>query len=314
LLSRPTVNEVLDYRRAIDEKMNSLPFSEEIIPLIELGINHEQQHQELILTDIKHVLSCNPLYPAYQKANLQTNKKSSPLSWKKFPESLVWSGYDGKGFCFDNERPRHRTFLESFELSSRPIACGEFLQFMEDGGYETPGLWLSAGWQQVCNSKWRAPLYWVESKDGWRQFTLSGLKSINPDEPVCHVSYYEADAFARWAGARLPTEFEWELAAAPEPIEGNFAESALLHPICSGNSNSEMFGDVWEWTASPYTGYPGYTPGKNALGEYNGKFMCNQFVLRGGSCATPQSHIRSTYRNFFPPETQWQFSGFRLCR
>jgi ergothioneine biosynthesis protein EgtB len=323
LLSRPSVREVLSYRHDIDEKMESLLLSDiesnkEIFLIIELGIHHEQQHQELILTDVKHVLSCNPLYPAYHEASSGAAKSGTKIFWKKFPEGLVWSGFDGKTFCFDNERPRHRTFLEAFEMSSRLITCGEFLQFIQDGGYRKPALWLSAGWQQVCASRWRAPLYWVESKDGWRQFTLSGLRPVEPDEPVCHVSYYEADAFARWAGARLPTEFEWEWAASHEPVEGNFVESELLHPACIDESSqsglSQMFGDVWEWTASPYTAYPGFSPAENALGEYNGKFMCNQFVLRGGSCATPQSHIRPTYRNFFPPEAQWQFSGFRLCR
>jgi ergothioneine biosynthesis protein EgtB len=325
LLSRPTVSEVLSYRHSIDEQIQNFlrreDFGRDCLSIIELGINHEQQHQELILTDIKHVLSCNPLHPSYKKTSGTPRRRSSaqlPLSWKKFPEGLYWAGFSGKSFSFDNERPRHRVFIESFELASRPVTCGEYINFIQAGGYKRPEFWLSAGWQQVCASNWQAPLYWVKENEEWRQFTLLGLLAVNPDEPVCHVSYFEADAFARWAGARLPTEFEWELAACEETIEGNFVEADNFHPVCaapSGNSSlSRMFGDVWEWTSSSYAAYPGFRTAENALGEYNGKFMCNQFVLRGGSCATPQSHIRAAYRNFFPPETQWQFSGFRLCR
>jgi ergothioneine biosynthesis protein EgtB len=325
LLSRPTVGEVLDYRRYVDEQVRQFllankGFSRESLSVIELGINHEQQHQELILTDIKHVLSCNPLRPRYRQASsrIQPDGGQRPLAWKKFPEGLRWAGFSEKGFCFDNEKPRHRVFIEGFELASRPLTCGEYIQFIEAEGYKRPEFWLSAGWQQACAANLESPLYWIREGGEWRQFTLSGLQPVLPDEPVCHVSYFEADAFARWAGARLPTEFEWELAAEGESVEGNFVENGSFHPVCaepSDNSSlNQMFGDVWEWTSSPYAPYAGYKPAENALGEYNGKFMCNQFVLRGGSCATPKSHIRRTYRNFFPPEAQWQFSGFRLCR
>jgi ergothioneine biosynthesis protein EgtB len=325
LLSRPTVSEVLDYRHYVDEQIRQFlsmdsDVTRESLSVIDLGIHHEQQHQELILTDIKHVLSCNPLRPCYRHASprIKPVAEQQPLVWKRFAEGLFWSGFSGKDFSFDNETPRHRVFVESFELASRPVTCGEYVQFIEAGGYKKPEFWLSAGWQQVCASNWESPLYWTKEDGEWRQFTLSGLQPVFPDEPVCHVSYFESDAFARWAGSRLPTEFEWELAAERQSIQGNFVENGRLHPVCAepaGDSGlNQMFGDVWEWTSSPYSPYPGYKPVENALGEYNGKFMCNQFVLRGGSCATPRSHIRHTYRNFFPPEAQWQFSGFRLCK
>lgn len=324
LLSRPTVAQVLEYRRVIDERVNDLLHSDReaaqgLIPIIELGLHHEQQHQELILTDIKHVLSCNPLYPAYNQ--IETPKRAMSLGpkWDSFPEAIYWIGHGGEGFCFDNERPQHRVFVEAFELAPRPVNCGEYLEFMHEGGYRRPEFWLSAGWQQVCAAGWQAPLYWVRKQGEWWLFTLSGLRPLDEKEPVCHVSYFEADAYARWAGARLPTEFEWEVASANLPINGNFVESGFLHPAPESQDELwrglvQMFGDVWEWTSSPYTPYPGFAPAQNALGEYNGKFMCNQYVLRGGSCATPRSHIRPSYRNFFPPEAQWQFSGIRLCR
>jgi len=322
LLSRPTMAQVLEYRRTIDERMKALARNgpdvlQPLHSVIELGLNHEQQHQELILTDIKHVLSCNPLCPVYQDAIAGTESIPCELGWKQFPEGLYHIGHSGKEFCFDNELPRHRIFIENFEIATRPVNCGEFLKFIEDGGYRRPEFWLSAGWQQVRAVDWQAPLYWSRPNGEWRQFTLSGLRPLDPAQPVCHVSYFEADAFARWAGARLPTEFEWEVASAGLEIQGNFVESGRLHPApvsenCGGLN--QMFGDVWEWTSSSYSAYPGFTPAQNALGEYNGKFMCNQYVLRGGSCATPRSHIRGSYRNFFPPEAQWQFSGIRLCR
>ncbi|NLT66788.1 MAG: ergothioneine biosynthesis protein EgtB [Acidobacteria bacterium] len=320
LLSRPTVAEVMDYRRRVDDRMEAfLQKGGEAVRalayIIELGINHEQQHQELILTDIKHVLSCNPLYPAYGPSG-ERKGEALPQQWKHYPEAIYRFGYQGKEFCFDNELPSHRVLVGSFELATRLVTCGEYMKFIEDNGYRRPEFWLSAGWQQVLAARWQAPLYWIKKDQDWWQFTLSGLRPVEQDEPVCHVSYFEADAYARWAGARLPTEFEWELAAAGIPIEGNFVETGLLHPAATTRSDTpaQMFGDVWEWTSSAYAGYPGFAPAQDALGEYNGKFMCNQYVLRGGSCVTPSSHIRPTYRNFFQPEAQWQFSGIRLCR
>jgi len=321
VLSRPTLAQVMEYRRHVDEHMRELStkgtaFSS-LAAIIELGINHEQQHQELILTDIKHVLSCNPLYPTYVAAPARERRDAERVAWIGFPEGTRWIGHSGESFAFDNEAPRHREFVDAFELASRPVTNGEYLEFVKDGGYRRPEFWLSAGWQQVRSSGWNAPLYWTEIEGEPYQFTLSGLQPVDLAAPVCHVSYFEADAFARWAGARLPTEAEWETAA-DLPIAGNFAESGAMHPSPAfphrSGSLRQMFGDVWEWTSSSYTPYPGYKPAEGALGEYNGKFMCNQYVLRGGSCATPQSHIRPTYRNFFPPEARWQFSGIRLCR
>jgi ergothioneine biosynthesis protein EgtB len=323
VLSRPTLDQVMEYRRHVDRHMGALlPDGDpcRFAAVIELGIHHEQQHQELILTDIKHVLSCNPLHPVYREAAAQPPMPhAEPLAWRIIPEGMYSIGFDAEGFAFDNESPRHRVFLERFELADRLITNGEYLEFMESGGYRRPELWLSAGWQQVRTCGLSAPLYWLEVDGEPRQFTLSGLRKIEPREPVCHVSYFEADAFARWAGARLPTEAEWEVAAADLPIEGNFADSGLMHPLqvaipSPHGSLHQIYGDVWEWTSSSYSPYPGYKPVEGALGEYNGKFMCNQYVLRGGSCATPKSHIRATYRNFFPPEARWQFSGIRLCR
>ncbi len=322
ILSRPSLEQVMEYRRHVDHHMQSVLSEGARLPglsaLIELGIHHEQQHQELILTDIKHVLSCNPLYPVYAQRAVQPALRAGSAGWRMFPEGVYSIGHEGEGFAFDNESPRHRVFLEEFELADRLVTNGEYMKFMEDGGYRRPEFWLSAGWQQVRTSGWTSPLYWVEIKDEPHQFTLSGLRKVDPHEPVCHLSYFEADAFARWAGARLPTEAEWEIAAIDLSIEGNFADSSLMHPvpvsIPAVGSLHQMYGDVWEWTSSSYAPYPGYNPARGALGEYNGKFMCNQYVLRGGSCATPKSHIRATYRNFFQPEARWQFSGIRLCR
>jgi ergothioneine biosynthesis protein EgtB len=320
LLSRPTLNEVLEYRRHVDRCMISVLEDKDsratTAAVIELGLQHEQQHQELILTDIKHMLSFNPLRPAY--SNVASPKAEPvPTSWSRYEGGLQWIGHEGDSFAFDNVEPRHRVFIEPFELASRPVTNGEFLAFIEADGYERPDLWLSDGWHTVSEQHWRAPLYW-EFRDGaWFVFTLSGMRELRLEEPVCHVSFYEADAFARWAGARLPTEAEWESVSVELPISGNFVEQGLLHPAPgadSGKPPGQMFGDVWEWTQSPYTPYPGFHPPEGALGEYNGKFMCNQIILRGGSCATPQSHIRATYRNFFPPSARWQFSGIRLAR
>jgi len=325
LLSRPGLDEIWNYRRHVERHMSELLADHaggEMPRAIELGIQHEQQHQELILTDIKHVLSCNPLFPVYRDARVAPPVVSRPLEWIEFDEGVRIIGHDGDGFAYDNETPRHRQFVECFTIADRPVNCGEYLEFMDDGGYRQPELWLSAGWQTVCDERWQAPLYWHFRDGRWWQFTLSGLRAVESAEPVCHVSYFEADAFARWSGARLPTETEWEIASDGVEVAGNFADTLWegdtpLHPLAPVErplSHPRMFGDVWQWTASPYTPYPKYKAPHGALGEYNGKFMCNQHVLRGGSCATSKSHIRRTYRNFFPPEARWQFSGIRLAR
>jgi ergothioneine biosynthesis protein EgtB len=320
LLSRPSLAEVHAYRTQVDDALGAwlaeAAPSDPLLDVVRTGIHHEQQHQELILTDIKHVLSQNPLRPSYREAlELPKAQVASPR-FVAFDAGLVEIGHDGDAFCFDNERPRHRAFIHPFELASRPVTAGEYRQFIEEGGYQRPELWLSDGWATVKREGWEAPLYWTREREGWQLFTLSGPRPLTPDEPVCHVSYFEADAFARWAGARLPTELEWELAAASAPTDGNFVESGRCHPgvAQSGDGLRQMFGDVWEWTASAYAPYPGYRAPAGALGEYNGKFMCSQQVLRGGSCATPRSHIRPTYRNFFYPDQRWQFSGLRLAR
>ena len=321
LLSRPTLEEVLAYRRHVDRHLQELlspgaDHGAELCASVELGLHHEQQHQELIVTDIKHMLSCNPLHPVYRERSESSAGESVALVWSSHAGGVHEIGHEGHGFCFDNEEPRHRVIVEPFELASRLTTNGEFLEFIADGGYERPELWLSDAWSVLQARAWRAPLYWERQGAGWFAMTLAGLRRLRPDEPVCHVSYYEADAFARWAGARLPTEAEWEVATAGVPVTGNFAESGWLHPTPAPQTEgpAQLFGDVWEWTQSPYVPYPGYRPPAGALGEYNGKFMCNQLVLRGGSCATPSSHIRATYRNFFPPEARWQFSGIRLAR
>ncbi len=288
---------------------------------LELGLNHEQQHQELMLTDIKHVLACNPMNPIYRAGHFSTDEPPAP-EWVEFDEGLCWIGHDGDGFAYDNEQPRHRTFLEDFQIANRLVTCGEYLDFIHDEGYKRPELWLSQGWNLVNEQGWHAPLYWRQREHEWHEFTLAGMRPLVHDAPVCHLSYFEVDAYARWAGARLPTEAEWEIASAKVPVEGNWADTliaadAAVHPAAGADGNSrpaQMFGNVWQWTASPYVGYPGYRTAAGALGEYNGKFMCNQFVLRGGSCATPSKHIRRTYRNFFPPEARWQFSGVRLAK
>ncbi len=322
-ISRPTVKEVYEFRAWVDRHMLQLLASpgadaDVLLPLIEIGLNHEQQHQELLVTDIKHVLSVNPLRPAYHQPEPLSGVWIPPLNWIEVEEGLYEVGYDGSGFCFDNELPRHRYFLERFALADRLVTNAEFDAFMADGGYDRPELWLSMGWAAREQHRWTSPFYWERHADRWMTYTLGGLRELDPAEPVCHVSYFEADAYARWAGARLPTEQEWEVAARGEPIAGNFADTGLLHPSAyhrtEGVRLHQLYGDVWEWTRSQYSPYPGYAAAPGALGEYNGKFMCNQFVLRGGSCATPQDHIRATYRNFFPPEACWQFTGIRLAR
>jgi ergothioneine biosynthesis protein EgtB len=322
LLSRPSLDEVFAYRHHVDRHMAELLDKEpdldpELCDVILLGLHHEQQHQELVLTDLKHAFGCNPLDPAYRDAPEPEPTAADALAWHAYEEGLFQFGHDGRGFAFDNELPRHRFFLEAFELASRPVTNGEYLEFIEAGGYRQPTLWLSDGWATLQDRGWEAPLYWRRDRAGFTTLTLSGRRALRPEEPVCHVSYYEADAFARWSGARLPTEFEWERAAAALPVEGNFAEDGRLHPgpaVRRADAPVQLFGDVWEWTGSPYVPYPGYRPPAGALGEYNGKFMSNQLVLRGGSCATPRSHVRSSYRNFFYPDARWQFSGIRLAR
>jgi ergothioneine biosynthesis protein EgtB len=321
LLTRPTVAEVFEYRQAVDARMTRLlsrSVDQELARVVELGLNHEQQHQELMLTDLKHLFGCNPLGPVYRtRTERETAASVGPARWRVYDGGLVEIGFDGAAFCFDNERPRHKTYLAPFEMQDRLITAGEYLAFMADDGYRRAELWLSLGWGTVCQQHWCAPLYWTEREGQWQQFTLAGLRPVDLAEPVTHVSYFEADAFARWAGARLPTEAEWERAASVLPIEGSFAEAGRYHPRPArdnGDALSQMYGETWQWTQSPYTPYPGYVAPAGALGEYNGKFMCNQYVLRGGSCATPAGHVRATYRNFFPPDTRWQFSGIRLAR
>jgi ergothioneine biosynthesis protein EgtB len=322
MLSRPTLDEVFAYRRHVDENMLELLLAEPRAgadDLIELGLHHEQQHQELILTDVKHLLSRNPLKPVYRKHWPLTPIRARDPRWIAFGGGVVEIGHAGADFCFDNETPRHRAWLEPFEIASHPVTHGDFIGFIDDGGYRRPELWLSAGWDTVTARGWQAPEYW-ERRDGrWQVFTLHGEVPVDPNTPLCHVSFYEADAYARWANARLPTEEEWETAARNAPLAGNFVESGALHPFALREAPPEgalaqVYGDVWEWTRSDYKPYPGYRPAPGAVGEYNGKFMSSQYVLRGGSCATPASHIRATYRNFFPPDARWQFSGLRLAR
>jgi ergothioneine biosynthesis protein EgtB len=319
-LSRPSFEEVMQYRRHVDEHMQAFLGTDDaacVRDLIELGLHHEQQHQELILTDVKHLFWCNPLRPAYREPDQADDGVAPALQWHEYPAGLHYLGHDGNGFHFDNEAPRHRIYAEAFALGSRPVTCGEYLDFIADRGYTRPDLWLSDGWDAVCANGWRAPLYWEESNGDWWHFTLGGMRRVDPAEPVTHVSYYEADAYARWADARLPGEAEWEAAARCASIEGNFLEGGRLHPSPTrdiADGMQQIYGDVWEWTQSAYAPYPGFRPAAGAVGEYNGKFMVNQLVLRGGSCATPQSHIRPSYRNFFPPAARWQFSGIRLAR
>jgi ergothioneine biosynthesis protein EgtB len=349
LISRPTVEETKRYRAAVNEEIDNLvsdadeDLFNEIEPVLILGIHHEQQHQELLVTDIKHVFAQNPLHPVFKveatisSQNGGSGTRAAGMNFIDFDEAIVEIGHHESGFAYDNEGPRHRALILPFSLASRPVTNGEYIAFIEDHGYSRPEFWLSLGWMTVndpATAGWQAPLYW-ERRDGqWWNFTLSGFRSIDPNEPVTHISYFEADAFANWSGARLPTEFEWEYASANIEIKGNFVETESFHPTVAaatvpsvpvGSAVSadneprnqrlqQMFGDVWEWTRSSYSPYPGYHAAPGALGEYNGKFMCNQYVLRGGSCATSRTHIRRTYRNFFQPEKRWQFTGIRLAR
>jgi ergothioneine biosynthesis protein EgtB len=320
LLSRPTLAEVIAYRRHVDEHMARLlaqaahPRREEILLRCEVGMHHEQQHQELLLTDIKHVLAANPLRPAYAELP-RLQGTAAPLQWHEFAGGLVETGATGEGFAYDNERPRHPVYLQPFRLASRPVSNGEYLAFVEDGGYRQAGHWLADGWATLGREGWQAPLYWERHDDGWYEMTLGGLRPLDTAAPVAHLSYYEADAYARWAGCRLPTEAEWETAAQGVAVAGNLAGRGCLQPMPAVEAGGlqQLYGDVWEWTQSPYAPYPGFQPLSGALGEYNGKFMCAQFVLRGGSCATPDDHVRATYRNFFYPHDRWQFSGLRLA-
>ena len=326
LVSRPTVEETKKYRASINADIDDLisnaneKLFREIEPIMVLGIHHEQQHQELLITDITHVFAQNPLFPVFQRAESDKPEADSlPTKFVEFDEATIEIGHAGDGFCYDNELPRHRALVLPFALANRLVTNREYLEFMRDNGYSRPEFWLSLGWQTVNEQNWRAPLYWLERDGEWCNFTLSGLRKVDLDEPVTHVSYFEADAYANWAGARLPTEFEWERAADRIDNEGNFVETERFHPARLSESPrdgqlAQMFGDVWEWTRSAYSPYPGYRAEPGALGEYNGKFMCNQYVLRGGSCATSRTHIRKTYRNFFQPDKRWQFMGMRLAR
>ena len=327
MITRPTVDEVGAYRAAVDDAMGALLGGERPIPpavgaLVTLGLHHEEQHQELLLMDAKHLLFQNPLRPAYRPVDAPAPGSADDAEWVSHDGGLVEIGHDGRGFAFDNELPRHAVHLTPFAIADRLVTCADWLAFIDDGGYERAELWLSDGWYAVQSEAWEAPLYWERADDNaWQVFSLGGLRPLDPAEPVVHVSYYEADAYARWAGHRLPTEPEWEALATPfaaEGVEGRFLDSRVLHPRPAGRRlhggpPRQLFGDVWEWTASPYVAYPGFHPAEGAVGEYNGKFMVNQQVLRGGCCITPAGHARATYRNFYPPAARWAFGGLRLA-
>jgi ergothioneine biosynthesis protein EgtB len=316
LLSRPTVAEVYAYRAHVDRSMEDLlttTASLDLAELVTLGLHHEQQHQELLLTDIKHILALNPLRPAYRDDLITSNPPAKPLQWLKYSGGLYTIGHHGDEFAFDNELPRHQTYLQDYKLADRLVTNGEYLEFIQAGGYQQSAHWLSAGWSTVQTARWQAPLYWEQIDGDWWVMTLSGLRRVDENEPVCHVSFYEADAYASWRGQRLPTEAEWEVATVGVDLTGNFVDLDRLHPTPCPAASHQFFGDVWEWTQSAYLPYPGFKIAAGAIGEYNGKFMCNQMVLRGGSCATSANHIRSTYRNFFPTDSRWQFTGIRLA-
>ena len=331
-ISRPGLAETLNYREHVDAEMakrfaepENARLAAELAEVIELGLQHEQQHQELMLTDIKHVLGTNPLYPAYRDEPGGSDlPPAGELHWIRNSSGVFKVGHAGSGFAYDNESPQHSVYVEPFELASRCVTNGEYLRFVEDGGYSRPEFWLSMGWAQVESERWQHPIYWLKEGGLWKEFTLDGAREIRAAEPACHLSYFEADAYARWAGYRLPTEFEWEVALREGSYSpGAFADQLVdqghsIHPAVENEFSSDCYsallGNLWEWTSSQYSPYPGYKATSGALGEYNGKFMCNQFVLRGGSCATSSDHIRPTYRNFFPPDARWQFSGIRLAR
>jgi len=329
LLTRPSLAQVIDYRTHVDLAMAKLlaaPPAAALAARIELGLQHEQQHQELLLTDLLHLFAQSPLRPAWRPAGPAPAPAPTtalgtpePLEWAAFDGGIVKIGHGGPSFCFDHEQPRHDALLQPFELACRPVTNREWQAFVADGGYSDPAHWLSDGWDALQAQGWSAPLYWEASTDvpgGWQSMTLAGMQPLDPDAPVAHLSFFEADAYARRAGARLPTEFEWEHAAAGCAIDGNFVERGRFRPEAAGPGSGlrQLFGDVWEWTASPFIAYPGFRPSAGAIGEYNGKFMNGQYVLRGGSCASPRSHLRAAYRNFFQPDKRWQFSGLRLAR
>jgi ergothioneine biosynthesis protein EgtB len=326
LVTRPTVDVVRGYRSAVDGRVERLIAHADaaalaaIAPTLELGLHHEQQHQELMLTDVKHLLACSPLRPAYEAREHDHAATPGEMRWRAFEGGVVEVGFDPawEGFSYDHERPRHRALVHPFELADRLVTNAEMLAFIADGGYERAELWLDAGWRVARAEGWAAPLYWRREEGAWLEHTLLGERPVDPAEPVTHVSLYEADAVARWLGARLPTEQEWETACAPQPVRGHFLDDRLLHPLAAAEDPDtpvlQAFGDCWEWTGSQYRPYPGYRPPPGAVGEYNGKFMSDQFVLRGGSCATPRSHMRATYRNFFPAGARWQFTGIRLAK
>ena len=321
-VSRPGLDEIKNYRRYVDQHMtkmlqdNNLP--SDVSKVVEVGLHHEQQHQELMLTDIKHVLSCNPMTPKYTDYSFD-DTAATTKQWIGIEEGIYEAGYSGSQFSFDNESPVHKTFVNDCQVSKDLVTCGQYIEFIENGGYQKPEHWLAMGWSAVNEHGWDAPLYWIKQDQQWFQFTLAGLVPVDPDWPVCHVSYFEADAFARWSGKRLPTEFEWEIANSKvnqtvkkQPFADHlFQNERAIHPTRSPNG---LMGCVWQWTSSSYAAYPGYRPPAGAIGEYNGKFMCNQYVLRGGSVATSSNHIRPTYRNFFPPDSRWQFFGIRLAQ
>jgi ergothioneine biosynthesis protein EgtB len=316
LVTRPGVADIARYREyvqdALLQALEAGRLDDKAQELVELGCNHEQQHQELLLMDIKHLFSTQPFGPVYVERPLDDHTQPTPLTWRSMSGGIVDIGHDGDGFAFDNEGPRHQVLLEDFLIAERAVTVGDWLEFMADGGYRRPDLWLSDGWARVQLERWDAPAYWDEHDGSWTTFTLSGRRPVVAAEPICHVSFYEADAFARWAGARLPTEFEWEAAARQRPeLRGQLLDPDRVHP---GRAGSAMVGDVWEWTASAYLPYPRFAPASGAVGEYNGKFMSDQHVLRGACAATPVGHERLTYRNFFPAYARWAFSGLRLAR
>ena len=321
-ISRPRLDEIKNYRHYVDQQMAILlqdqSVSNEVAKVIEVGLHHEQQHQELMLTDIKHVLSCNPTMPKYMDAPFESTQSAND-HWIDISEGVYEIGHVGNQFSFDNESPLHTVFLNDCQIATDLATCGQYIEFIESGGYQKPEYWLSLGWATVNEHGWDAPMYWIKREGQWFQFTLAGLVPVESDWPVCHVSYFEADAFARWSGKRLPTEFEWEVACSKTIQETQsqpfadilFGNNKTVHPT---RSPEGMMGSVWQWTSSSYSAYPGYRPPEGAIGEYNGKFMCNQYVLRGGSVATSSDHIRPTYRNFFPPDARWQFFGIRLAQ